>query len=300
MTREELYASLYQNGTVYRPLQEEQSILLEVAVGCSWHKCAFCDFTRDPFALLPLETIRRSAETLAQLGVPGNRVFLLGQNALVRPTAELLQIFGYIHHYLPQVTQISLYARAEDVNRKTAAELETLRQMGLCDLHIGVESGSDTVLLLANKGETADDLLRAFGKLDEAGIGYLVTSILGLGGRQMWKAHAIETARLYNRIHPRNIWVLGLRLFPGTELYRQARAGLFEPLTPRQMLLEERLLVQELTVENCFFMDTTAMNRYTLAADLPEGKEGLLHAINQLLLDEELGVFATPAEGPLS
>ena len=53
--------------------------------------------------------------------------------------------------------------------------------MGLRDLHVGVESGSDTVLLMANKGETAADLLRAFRKLDEAGIQYLVTSILGLG-----------------------------------------------------------------------------------------------------------------------
>lgn len=300
MTREELYASLYQNGTVYRPLQEEKSILLEVALGCSWHKCAFCDFTRDPFELLPLETIRRNAERLAALQPPGNRVFLLGQNAFVRPAQDLLQIFGYVHHYLPQVEQISLYARAEDVNRKSMEELRALKQMGLCDLHIGVESGSDTVLLLANKGETAEDLLRAFGKLDEAGIGYLVTSILGLGGRQLWKAHAIETARLYNKIHPRNIWVLGLRLFPGTALYRQARAGLFEPLTPREMLLEERLLVQGLEVKDCFFMDTTALNQYTLAADLPDGKAGLLHAIDQLLLDGDLAVFSGPPAGVVS
>lgn len=160
MTREELYASLYQNGTVYRPLQEEKSILLEVALGCSWHKCAFCDFTRDHFELLPLETIRRNAEQLAALQPQGNRVFLLGQNAFVRPAQDLLQIFGYVHHYLPQVNQLSMYARADDVNRKSTEELRLLKQMGLCDLHIGVESGSDTVLMLANKGETAEELLR--------------------------------------------------------------------------------------------------------------------------------------------
>ena len=32
MTREEKLASIYRGGTVYRPLQEENSILLE----CSW------------------------------------------------------------------------------------------------------------------------------------------------------------------------------------------------------------------------------------------------------------------------
>ena len=60
MTREEKLASIYRGGTVYRPLQEEKSILLEVQLGCSWHKCAFCDFTRDHFELLPLEEVRRA------------------------------------------------------------------------------------------------------------------------------------------------------------------------------------------------------------------------------------------------
>lgn len=66
------------------------------------------------------------------------------------------------------------------------------------------------------------------------------------------------------------------------------------------MLLEERLLVQELEVRDCFFMDTTALNQYTLAADLPDGKNGLLHAINQLLRNEDLGVLSGPPDGVIS
>ncbi|HJA36871.1 MAG TPA: radical SAM protein [Firmicutes bacterium] len=300
MTREEEFASLYRNGTVYRPLQEEHSILVEVGLGCGWHKCAFCDFTRDPFCWIPLEEVHHSVQTLARLQVPGNRVFLLGQNAMMRPARELLQIFAWIHHYMPQVQEIAMYARADDVLRKTPEELRALRDMGLCDLHIGVESGSDTVLLLANKGETVYDMLTAFQKLDAARIGYFVTSILGLGGKHLWKAHAIETARLYNRIHPKNIWVLALKLFPGTQLHRQASQGLFEPLTPFEMLLEERLLVRELQVENCFYMDTTAMNKYTLAAHLSEGKQGLLNSIQHLLEEEEINQIFGPEEEVLS
>ena len=297
MTREEKLASIYRGGTVYRPLQEEKSILLEVQLGCSWHKCAFCDFTRDHFELLPLEEERGEPEVLGELKAEGIWVVLLLQCPFCRSTSDLLHIFGYIHHYLPWVSEISMYARADDILRKSPEDLRTLRQMGLRDLHVGVESGSDTVLLMANKGETAADLLRAFRKLDEAGIQYLVTSILGLGGKQMWKSHAIETARLYNQIHPRNIWVLALKLFPGTQLYRQASQGLFEPMTPWQMLREERLLVQCLEVKDCFYMDTTALNQYTLAAHLPDGKEGLLQAIHQLLVDEELPVGPGSGEG---
>ena len=296
MTREEKLAALYQGSTVYRPLGEEDSILAEIAVGCSWRKCAFCDFTRDPFGLIPLETVRKNIQTMGELGVKGTRVFLLGQNAFCRGADELMQIFGYLRHYLPQVNEISMYARADDILRKTPEQLQTLRELGLTDLHIGVESGSDTVLAMVEKGETVCDLQNAFQMLDQAGIGYLVTSILGLGGRHLWKSHAIETARLYNRIHAKQIWVLALKLFPGTKLHKQAGQGLFEPLTPREMLLEERLLLQTLGVQNCFFMDTTALNRYTLAAPLPQGKESLLQAIEQLLQEGAFpGLEAAPA-----
>lgn len=299
MNRDEVYQSLYQNSTVYRPPQENESILVEVATGCSWHQCTFCDFARDPFALLPLETIRANVETLAQLAPQGHRVFLLGQNALVRSTQELLEIFGYLHHYLPQVQEISMYARADDILRKSPQELQELRQMGLSDLHVGVESGSDTVLLQSQKGETAMQLLQAFQRLDAAGIGYFVTSILGLGGKQLWKAHAIETARLYNRIHPKQIWVLALRLFPATPLHKAASRGEFEPLTPRELLLEERLLLESLEVET-FFMDTTVMNKYTIAGPLPTGKAGLIQAINRLLTDEDFDTLVQAAQSPPS
>ena len=204
MTREEKLASLYQGSTVYRPLGEEDSILVEAALGCSWRKCAFCDFTRDPFQLLPLETVRQNIQTMSQLGVKGNRAFLLGQNAFCRDADGLMQICGYLRHYLPQIEQISMYARAEDILRKTPEQLQTLKELGLTDLHVGVESGSDTVLAMVDKGETVFDLLNAFQMLDQAGIGYLVTSILGLAANICGKATPLKppgsiTASMPNR-----------------------------------------------------------------------------------------------------
>ena len=168
MTREEKLAALYQGSTVYRPLGEEDSILAEIAVGCSWRKCAFCDFTRDPFGLIPLETVRKNIQTMGELGVNGTRVFLLGQNAFCRGADELMQIFGYLRHYLPQINEISMYARADDILRKTPEQLQTLRELGLTDLHIGVESGSDTVLAMAEKG---GDGFRSAKRLSDAGPG---------------------------------------------------------------------------------------------------------------------------------
>ena len=67
MTREERYASLYSHDTVYRPPHEEESALLEVALGCSWGKCLFCDFARDRFFVHPMEKIEESLRVLGEL-----------------------------------------------------------------------------------------------------------------------------------------------------------------------------------------------------------------------------------------
>ena len=85
-------------------------------------------------------------------------------------------------------------------------ELRQLREMGVCDLHIGIESGSDSILLMMNKGVTSFDMIQAFQKLDKAGIGYYVTIILGLGGKAYRNLHALEKNEMYlthwNLINP--------------------------------------------------------------------------------------------------
>mgnify|MGYP000109822224 CR=1 FL=1 len=57
MTREEIYASIYTHEEIYRPPQEDSSACLEVALGCSWGKCKFCDFAKDKFQIHPMSKI---------------------------------------------------------------------------------------------------------------------------------------------------------------------------------------------------------------------------------------------------
>ena len=42
-----IYTQLYDNTEFYRPPREEHSAFLEIAYGCSWAGCAFCDFIKD-------------------------------------------------------------------------------------------------------------------------------------------------------------------------------------------------------------------------------------------------------------
>ena len=119
--------------------------------------------------------------------------------------------------------------------------------------------------------------------MDRAGIDYYLTVIPGLGGRSFSRMHAIETARMLNRVHPRNIWCLKLKLWEDTPLYKEARAGTFEEMTPEEILREERLLIENLTVTDCLFEDTTVLDQFTIQGMLPSQKEELLRAVDYLL-----------------
>jgi len=198
-------------------------------------------------------------------------------------TDYLCKIIDLVEKYMPKVTRLSTYARVDDILRKSDEELKLLRSRNLKALHIGVESGSDSILAMHKKGITAEQTVRALKKLDAAGIDYYVTVVMGLGGRKLSKIHALETAAMLNQTNPVNIWCIKLILWEDTPLYKDAQAGVFDMMTPAEMLVEERLMLKNLDLKNCLFEDTTVLDSYTIQGNLPEQKEQLLGAIDYLL-----------------
>lgn len=283
MTREELYQSIYTHDTIYLPPHEQRTAALEVSLGCSWHQCTFCDFAKDKFQIHSSERIEHDLKILSQLRPDDSRLFFLGENAFCMDAEQLLSMIRLVHRHMPQVREFAMYSRIDDVLRKTDEELAGLRREGVQALHIGVESGSDPILEERKKGVTSAQIIQALLRLDQAGIDYYLTVIPGLGGRSFSRMHAIETARMLNQVHPRNIWCLKLKLWEDTVLYKEAKEGRFEEMTPAEILREERILLENLTVENCLFEDTTVLDQFTIVGMLPEKKGELLRAIDYLL-----------------
>ena len=283
MTVDELYQSIFSHDTIYIPPHEEGSAPLEVALGCSWHKCTFCDFARDKFCIHPLDKIEYNIQILGMLQPHNDRLFLLGENAFVMSTEYLLKILELKDKYMPNVKTFAMYSRIDDILRKSKEELQLIKQKGLSGLHIGIESGSDSILLARNKGVTTSQALTALHLLDEIGIDYHITLIPGLGGRTFSKMHAMETAAFLNKIHPKSVWCLKLKLWEDTTLYKEAEDGLFDMMTPEEIILEERLMISHLSMENCFYVDSTVLDSYTIQGVLPQQKQQLLDAIDYLL-----------------
>lgn len=284
MTREEIYQALYSHEEVYRPPLEMDSAMLELTYGCSYGRCAFCDFTRDKFQVIPLREVEYKSRLLS-LVIDGNpSLHLLGCNPLCLPTEHLMQVFGFVRQNLPCVRRINMYARADDVLLKGEDTMARLRAAGLTELHVGVESGSDLVLQLHNKGESVQMLKDAFRILEKCGIAYHLTLIPGLGGVEHSRAHCIETAQLLSTLHPVSIWCMALKIWPNTRLQHMVKTGDFYPMDYRQILLEEREMIERTQFQSsCLYVDSTVLGEYTVMGFLPEAKDQLLGQIDSLL-----------------
>jgi len=284
MTREEIFAQLYTGDTVYPPPLESKSALLEVSTGCSYRKCKFCDFPKDTFSISSMQDIARRIELL-RLVIDGNpRLHLLGCNPFCLHTRQLLSILAMVHDRLPCVQEVSMYARADDILRKTPDELKALAHAGVTDLHIGLESGSNAVLTLHEKGENIEDIEAAMDALDRCGIRYHLTAIPGLGGKELSREHAVKTAAVISRHRPMSIWCIALKIWPDTPLSRMVEAGEFEPLTFEEILREEREMVSRIEMKiPMLYVDSTVLNKYTIIGMLPEQKDSMLQQMDLLL-----------------
>lgn len=284
MTREEIFAQLYSSDTVYPPPLESKSALLEVTTGCSYRRCKFCDFPKDTFSIASMADIARKIELL-RLVIGGNpRLHLLGCNPFCLHTRQLLAILDLIRQRLTCVREVSMYARADDVLRKSPEELRTLAQAGLTDLHIGLESGSNTVLALHEKGETIEDIEAAMDALDASGIRYHLTAIPGLGGQELSREHAVKTAAVISRHRPMSLWCIALKVWPDTPLSRMVEEGEFVPMSFEEILREEREMVSRIHMKlPMLYVDSTVLNQYTILGMLPEQKDVMQQQMDMLL-----------------
>ena len=284
MTREEIFAQLYSADTVYPPPLESKSALLEVSTGCSYRKCKFCDFPKDAFSIASMAEISRKIDLL-RLVIDGNpRLHLLGCNPFCLHTRQLLGILTMIHDRLPCVREVSMYARADDVLRKSADELMALAQAGVTDLHIGLESGSNAVLSLHEKGETIEDIEEAMNMLDRCAIRYHLTAISGLGGKALSREHAVKTAAVISRHRPMSIWCIALKIWPDTPLSRMVAEGEFEPLSYEEILAEEREMLSRIQASMpMLYVDSTVLGKYTIIGMLPDQKNVMLQQMDYLL-----------------
>ena len=269
-------------GKVYRPPSEAYSLIVQVTYGCSHNRCAFCDMYNDKhFAMRPMEEIREDFEMARRVYRNVNRVFLADGDALMRKTEDLIQILGLIYGLFPECERVTCYASPTSIQIKTGEELLLLRENGLKMVYMGLESGCDEVLLRMNKGHTAAQIIEAGQKARRSGLQLSVTAISGLGSRELWQEHAIQTARACNAMNPEYIGLLTLMVEPGTPLEKWVREGSFCVLDAVEVLREMELFLQHIDSPGSVFRMNHASNYLTLKGTLNQDRERLLQQVRQ-------------------
>ncbi len=272
-------------GNVYRPPSEADSFILRVTIGCSHNQCAFCSMYKDVSFKIQTQAaigaqINQAAAYLPDL----NRVFLADGNALMLPTEKLLEILAHLKATFPKLNRITTYGSPRDMLNKTPEELELLAKNGLKMIYMGIESGDDRVLSLMNKGVAAAEIIVAGRKVIKAGIKLSAMIILGLGGKELTKTHALNTGRVVGEINPERLGILTLMRDEGTLLEKLISEGTFTPLTPLETIVELEQMLMEMNLRTpCIVRSNHASNLLPLAGTLPKDKVELLEQVRQVI-----------------
>ncbi len=270
------------HGDVYRPPSEAYSLILQITYGCTHNACTFCDMYKNkPFAIRPSHEVFEDIEQF-QHKASVRRVFLADGNGLCLKNDYLVDILQQLNANFKNLERTAIYATAKDIVRKSVDELIALRKNGLKQVYIGVESGSDTVLKMVNKNCTAADVVTAGQKLKAAGMKNSTIIILGLGGVAHSREHALQSAAVVSQINPEYLALMTLMIRPGTPLQKQVASGQFELLSPRQIIEEAELIIENLDLTDTLFRANHNSNYVQLRGVLNRDKARLLEEIVDL------------------
>ena len=275
---------IYYEGRVFRPPSEAYSLIVQATVGCSHNKCTFCDMYKEKqFRVRRLDEVKRDFDEARRQYRKVDRIFLAVGDALMCRAAHLAEILRYIREVFPECGRVTSYGSPASVLVKKQEELDLLHELGLDMVYLGLESGSDEVLRRVNKGETADEIVRAGLMVKQAGIKLSVTCIAGLGSLELSEEHAVQTAAALSRLKPEYIGLLTLLFELETPLMRDWQEGRFYLMNPVEIARETLTLLEHIDAEGSVFRANHASNYVNLAGTLNRDREAMCQKLRAAL-----------------
>lgn len=313
----------YEQGPI-RPPSEANSLLLRLTRNCPWNQCLFCPvYKGDKFSRREPSEIRadiiamaEAAQLIREISIKngfegaitpqvvnlvqtenpgllqlalwlyhgGTDAFLQDGDSLLLPAADLVEIINFLKEQFPSINRITTYARSRTVLRRSDEELKLIKEAGLSRVHVGLESGNDQVLSFMRKGVSGIQHVEAGKKIKAAGLSLSEYVIIGLGGSDLWREHALDTAKTLNLINPDFIRLRTLAVPTSSPLYREVELGNFKPMADDDLIREEELLIKTLEGINSYIYSDHILNLLEeVTGRLPEGKTSMLQIISDYL-----------------
>lgn len=322
----ESYAG-FEQGPI-RPPSESGSLLIRVTRNCPWNRCAFCGLYKgERFSQRPVAHVLRDIDAvghyvgLLQKGASSNEVigslpvfgemdgsqqmawhaachwvqagarsiFLQDSNSLIIKPDHLVTILEHLKATFSGIERITSYARSQTIARISDEDLARIAAAGLNRLHIGLESGSDLILVRIKKGADKQTHILAGRKVKRAGMELSEYVMPGLGGRKLSREHALESADALNQINPDFIRLRTLAIPDSIELAGEVASGAFEKMGDREVAEELLLFLQSLTGITSRVKSDHILNLFEeIDGVLPDDRDRILAVIHRFLaMDSE-------------
>lgn len=184
----------------------------------------------------------------------GRTAFLQDANSLIMRPTEFVEVLRYLREMLTTLTRVTTYARSKTLAQRKPEELKEVCAAGLTRLHVGLETGDDELLRIVRKGVTSKEQIEGGRKAVEAGFQLSEYWMPDLGGRERWRQHVENTARVLTAINPHYIRSRPFVPRVGTSIYEEYERENLHLSSPHERLEELQLMIQGLDITSrvCF------------------------------------------------
>jgi hypothetical protein len=244
--------------SVFRPISilppdQYRSLVLQLTEGCAWNRCHFCNLYREtPFRSKTADEFAQHTEqALAYFGeaIHWRRGIFLGDaNVGALPQTVLAEALAYLQGKFPaplrdeqgnprhplEFESVSAFMDTFTGKLRTPKEWGELRQLGLRQLHLGVESGSPTILKLLGKPSKPSRVIELVRRLKQANLAVSIILMLGVGGQEGAQDHEQQTLSLLAQLPLRledRVYLSELLVHPGSEYAALSQQQGLTPLT---------------------------------------------------------------------
>lgn len=211
-------------------------------------------------------------------------IFLQDGNSLIIKPEDIVRILEHLRQAFPEVERITSYARSQTVAKIDDADLKRIADAGLNRIHIGMESGADAVLKMVQKGTDKTTQIKAGQKIKRAGMELSEYFMPGLGGRELSRENARESADALNQINPDFIRLRTLALPESAPLTQQYLDGNFHKMGEVETAGELLLFLESLDGITSTVKSDHVLNLFTeVDGKLPEDQEKMIEPIKKFL-----------------
>lgn len=184
----------------------------------------------------------------------GKTAFLQDANSMIMRPPEFIEVLKHLRRTLNTLTRVTSYTRSKTLAQRKLEDLIAIRKAGLDRIHVGLETGDDELLKIVRKGVTSAEQIEGGRKAMAAGFQLSEYWMPDLGGRERWRQHAENTARVLNEINPHYIRSRPFVPRRGTEIFEDFEQGRLHISSPHERLQELHVMIENLNVTSrvCF------------------------------------------------